>query len=279
MSAPREEPRRPSTDEWLRRLAGARLRADQLAQLLMSALEALFRRAAVPLGDVTVASVFGRVLYDVSRDVQGVLPVEVEGTSLRSKSLPADTDRDALERFNVEWARGLRNDINKKYTFIHPEDATIAGCSHILWTGTVLDKKSTARNAVFYGEKAIDRRIVPIEIGDPAGRRELGRPHDIQLQDVRIAHPGIEPLDVELMPLVGGVGSGAQRHLDRRMGPRKAVKLPADDVGLAPDRTAGEGQRRLAGSGTAREGHGRTRGQPDHRRSVYLRHRCRPTPS
>ncbi len=57
----------------------------------------------------------------------------------------------------VAWARELRKGINAKYEFVHPEDATIKGCSHILWTGAVLDKKSTARNAVFYGDKAIDR--------------------------------------------------------------------------------------------------------------------------
>jgi 4-hydroxyproline epimerase len=57
----------------------------------------------------------------------------------------------------IAWARELRKNINAKYEFIHPEDETIKGCSHILWTGAVLDKTSTARNAVFYGEKAIDR--------------------------------------------------------------------------------------------------------------------------
>jgi 4-hydroxyproline epimerase len=66
-----------------------------------------------------------------------------------------------LEHFTagklIEWARALRDDINKKYSFVHPENPTIHGCSHILWTGLVLDKKSTARNAVFYGDKAIDR--------------------------------------------------------------------------------------------------------------------------
>lgn len=66
-----------------------------------------------------------------------------------------------LERFKAEqliaWARALRNDINERYSFVHPEDATISGCSHILWTGAVLDPISTARNAVFYGDKAIDR--------------------------------------------------------------------------------------------------------------------------
>jgi 4-hydroxyproline epimerase len=57
----------------------------------------------------------------------------------------------------ISWARELRKNINAKYEFVHPQDETIKGCSHILWTGAVLDKNSTARNAVFYGDKAIDR--------------------------------------------------------------------------------------------------------------------------
>ena len=57
----------------------------------------------------------------------------------------------------IALARELRKKINAKYSFVHPEDETIKGCSHILWTGAVMDKASTARNAVFYGEKAIDR--------------------------------------------------------------------------------------------------------------------------
>ncbi len=57
----------------------------------------------------------------------------------------------------IAWARKLRQNINEQYEFIHPDDPTINGCSHILWTGSVLDKTSTARNAVFYGDKAIDR--------------------------------------------------------------------------------------------------------------------------
>ena len=57
----------------------------------------------------------------------------------------------------ISWARELRKNINAKYEFVHPEDETIKGCSHILWTGAVIDKTSSARNAVFYGDKAIDR--------------------------------------------------------------------------------------------------------------------------
>lgn len=57
----------------------------------------------------------------------------------------------------IAWARVLRKNINDHYSFVHPEDPTIHGCSHILWAGAVLDTSSTARNAVFYGDKAIDR--------------------------------------------------------------------------------------------------------------------------
>lgn len=57
----------------------------------------------------------------------------------------------------VNWSRELRKDINQHHTFVHPENPTISKCSHILWTGKTLDPTSTARNAVFYGDKAIDR--------------------------------------------------------------------------------------------------------------------------
>lgn len=66
-----------------------------------------------------------------------------------------------LENFTadqlISWSRELRVNINKKYKFVHPENPTINGCSHILWSGKVIDPNSTARNAVFYGDKAIDR--------------------------------------------------------------------------------------------------------------------------
>jgi 4-hydroxyproline epimerase len=66
-----------------------------------------------------------------------------------------------LENYTAEqlvaMARELRTTLNAAYTFIHPENPTINGLSHILWTGKVLDSASDARNAVFYGDKAIDR--------------------------------------------------------------------------------------------------------------------------
>ena len=51
----------------------------------------------------------------------------------------------------------LRRRVNAQLAVVHPEDATIRGVSHILWTGAPRDPTATARNAVFYGDKAIDR--------------------------------------------------------------------------------------------------------------------------
>ncbi|RMF20222.1 MAG: 4-hydroxyproline epimerase [Bacteroidetes bacterium] len=57
----------------------------------------------------------------------------------------------------IRWSPVLRRRLNEKYDFIHPEDPRIQGLSHILWTGKPLSPEATARNAVFYGDKAIDR--------------------------------------------------------------------------------------------------------------------------
>ena len=51
----------------------------------------------------------------------------------------------------------LRAALNEKYQFVHPEYPQISGLSHIQWTGQPTQHGATARNAVFYGDKAIDR--------------------------------------------------------------------------------------------------------------------------
>jgi 4-hydroxyproline epimerase len=51
----------------------------------------------------------------------------------------------------------LRRRLNERYTFVHPLTPTIQGLSHIQWTGKPKNPAAHARNAVFYGEKAIDR--------------------------------------------------------------------------------------------------------------------------
>jgi 4-hydroxyproline epimerase len=57
----------------------------------------------------------------------------------------------------IGWSRVMRRRINETHQFVHPENPTIHSCTHILWTGEPIHPGATARNAVFYGDKAIDR--------------------------------------------------------------------------------------------------------------------------
>lgn len=57
----------------------------------------------------------------------------------------------------IKWSPVLRERLNALYTFEHPENPSINRLSHLLWTGKPTNPHAHARNAVFYGEKAIDR--------------------------------------------------------------------------------------------------------------------------
>jgi 4-hydroxyproline epimerase len=59
----------------------------------------------------------------------------------------------------IQYSQVMRQRINEKYPnqFIHPENETIRDVTHLLWTGTPIDPTSSGRNAVFFGDKAIDR--------------------------------------------------------------------------------------------------------------------------
>nr|HQU74416.1 4-hydroxyproline epimerase [Calditrichia bacterium] len=73
----------------------------------------------------------------------------------------------------------LRRAINDKFTFVHPEDLRIAGLSHIEWSGPPHHPEAHARNAVFYGEKAIDRS--PCGTGTSARMAQLFAAGELQL--------------------------------------------------------------------------------------------------
>ena len=51
----------------------------------------------------------------------------------------------------------LRARLNEQIEVVHPDDPTIRRVSHIQWTGHARDARAHGRNAVFYGDKAIDR--------------------------------------------------------------------------------------------------------------------------
>jgi 4-hydroxyproline epimerase len=57
----------------------------------------------------------------------------------------------------IRWSPVIRQRLNEQYEFQHPEDKNIKGLSHLLWTGETISPEADGRNAVFYGDKAIDR--------------------------------------------------------------------------------------------------------------------------
>ncbi len=57
----------------------------------------------------------------------------------------------------IRWSPVIRSRLNEQHSFIHPEDERIQGLSHLLWAGDTMSADAHARNAVFYGDKGIDR--------------------------------------------------------------------------------------------------------------------------
>jgi 4-hydroxyproline epimerase len=75
----------------------------------------------------------------------------------------------------------LRRLLDEKIAPVHPENPTIRGVSHILWTGQPKDPKAHARNAVFYGDKAIDRS--PCGTGTSARMAQLAAKGKLKVGD------------------------------------------------------------------------------------------------
>lgn len=57
----------------------------------------------------------------------------------------------------IAWSPVIRKRLNEAHEFEHPTEENIKGLSHLLWTGDTISDKADGRNAVFYGDKAIDR--------------------------------------------------------------------------------------------------------------------------
>jgi 4-hydroxyproline epimerase len=57
----------------------------------------------------------------------------------------------------LHYSPMIRRLVNEKIEPVHPLDPTVRGASHLLWTGKASKLNSDAANAVFYGDKAIDR--------------------------------------------------------------------------------------------------------------------------
>ncbi len=75
----------------------------------------------------------------------------------------------------------LRQRLNETVEMVHPEDDTIRGISHVLWTGKPTKPEARARNAVFYGAKAIDRS--PCGTGTSARMAQLHARGELKVGD------------------------------------------------------------------------------------------------
>lgn len=91
----------------------------------------------------------GELVFDVAYGGNFYAIVEPQPNFPGLESLSAD----AILRLSP-IVRRLANEV---IDVVHPEDPTIRGVSHVQWTGAPRDPRAHGRNAVFYGERAIDR--------------------------------------------------------------------------------------------------------------------------
>lgn len=110
---------------------------------------------------INVASFLHSENLEVYSSVLGDLTVDISYGGNFYAIVDLQENFQGLENFTagelINMSSEIRTRLNDRYEFIHPEDDRIRGCSHILWTGKTLSQTATARNAVFYGDKAIDR--------------------------------------------------------------------------------------------------------------------------
>jgi 4-hydroxyproline epimerase len=100
---------------------------------------------------------------DLEVECPGLGPLKVDvayGGNFYAIIEPQDNYRDMADYSAadlVRWSLVLRERLNAVQEFVHPEQHSIRGLTHILWTGAPTKPEAHGRNAVFYGEKAIDR--------------------------------------------------------------------------------------------------------------------------
>ena len=76
----------------------------------------------------------------------------------------------------------LRERINERYSFTHPDDARLSHMRHLLWAGKPINPEADARNAVFYGDAAIDRS--PCGTGTSSRMAQLAARGELSVGDV-----------------------------------------------------------------------------------------------
>ena len=81
----------------------------------------------------------------------------------------------------VELSRAVRTLVREIYEPVHPLDERIRGVTHVLWADRPKVEGAVGRNAVFYGERAIDRS--PCGTGTSARMAHLVAKGELQVGD------------------------------------------------------------------------------------------------
>lgn len=92
---------------------------------------------------------FGRLKVDVAYGGNYYAIVEPQGPYIGLDALGASRI--------VDLSRTVRSLMQAVCKPVHPVDARICGVSHVMWTDRPKGEGADGRNAVFYGERAIDR--------------------------------------------------------------------------------------------------------------------------
>jgi 4-hydroxyproline epimerase len=107
----------------------------------------------------------------------------------------------------VRLSPAIRALVRQKIEPVHPLDPTIKGVSHILWADKAKHPEADARNAVFYGEKAIDRS--PCGTGTSARMAQLSAEGKLALGQSFVHESIIGSLFKGRVEATGQVGSYA----------------------------------------------------------------------
>jgi 4-hydroxyproline epimerase len=134
---------------------------------------------------VNIASYLAETDLQVECPELGMLTVDVAyGGNYYAIVEPQENYRD-MGDYNagdlIRWSPILRDRLNEAYTFSHPDNPSICGLSHLLWTGKPKHPDADARNAVFYGDKAIDRS--PCGTGTSSRMAQLAAKGELQVGD------------------------------------------------------------------------------------------------
>ncbi len=142
-------------------------------------------------GKVSSVKIFNVAAYLAHRDVildipgLGTLKVDVSYGGNFYVIVEPQENFSGIDQWSagdiLKWSPIVREAASKALVCVHPQDPSVNGVSHVLWTGKSQIQGSDAANAVFYGDKAIDRS--PCGTGTSARMAQLFTKGQLSLGD------------------------------------------------------------------------------------------------